>query len=272
MTSSADGRGLYMPKASHNRLIKACMQFGLINEGDRVLVGFSGGKDSAFLLYALKALQGYGGIDFGLGAATVDLGFENKLDEAAITSFCDRVGVKHGFIRTRAYDVIRQRSEQSPCAWCSYFRRATINSYARAEGYNKVAYAHHMDDAIETLLMNMLYSGRGGTFQPLTRLERSGIDVIRPLIYFSEREVSRSMKFMGFTPVPSPCPFGEETSRARVKSLIVELDRENRMVRPNLESVVKAELSVHIVSEGPASGRTKGKMTALRGTTGRQES
>jgi tRNA(Ile)-lysidine synthase TilS/MesJ len=125
-----------------------------------------------------------------------------------------------------------------------------------------------MDDAVETLLMNMLYSGRGGTFQPLTRLERSGIDVIRPLIYFGEREVSRCMKFIGFTPLPSPCPFGEETSRAKVKALIKELDRENRMVRPNLESVVKAELAGHIVSKGPQDGRQKGKMTALRGTTG----
>lgn len=272
MTPTTLERGLHMPKASHNRLIKACMQFGLIKEGDRVLVGFSGGKDSAFLLYALKALQGYGGISFGLGAVTVDLGFDDKLDEEAVSSFCGRIGVPHGFIRTKAYDVIRQRSEQSPCAWCSYFRRATINSYARAEGYNKVAYAHHMDDAVETLLMNMLYSGRGGTFQPLTKLERSGIEVIRPLIYFGEREVARSMKFIGFTPVPSPCPFGEETSRAKVKSLIRELDRDNRMVRPNLESVVKAELAGHIVSESPQSGRRKGKMTALRGTTGRQES
>ena len=272
MTSNAESRGLHLPKASHNRLIKACMQFGLIKEGDRVLVGFSGGKDSAFLLYALKALQGYGGISFGLGAVTVDLGFESKLDEGAISRFCEGIAVPNGFIRTRAYDVIRDRSEQSPCAWCSYFRRATINSYARDKGYNKVAYAHHMDDAIETLLMNMLYSGRRGTFQPLTRLERSGIDVIRPLIYFSEREVSRSVKFTGFTPIPSPCPFGEETSRARVKSLIKELDRENRMVRPNLESVIKAELAGHIVSEGPLKGGVKGKMTALKGTIGRQES
>ncbi len=272
MTSSAEGLSLHLPKASHNKLIKACMQFGLIKEGDRVLVGFSGGKDSAFLLYALKALQGYGGIEFGLGAVTVDLGFENEIDEASITSFCERIGVHHGFIRTRAYDVIKERSEESPCAWCSYFRRATVNSYARAQGYNKVAYAHHMDDAIETLLMNMLYSGRGGTFQPRTSLERSGLEVIRPLVYFSERDVSRSVRFLNFEPVPSPCPFGEETSRARVKSLIRELDRENRMVRPNLESVVKCELARHIVSSGPSEDRQKGKMTALRGTTGHQES
>ena len=257
---------LFMPKTYHNRLIKGVMQFGLIKAGDSILVGFSGGKDSAFLLYALKCLQSYGSLDFGLAAVTVDLGFEKALEEKPILDFCESLGVSHSFIRTKAYDVILERSEESPCAWCSYFRRATINSFAVKNSFNKVAYAHHMDDAIETLLMNMLYSGRGGTFLPLTKLERSGVEVIRPLIYFEERDVSRSLKFIGFDPVPSPCPFGEHTARARVKAMIKDLNRQNKMVRPNLESVVRSELSKYIVSEKPKKGQN-GHLLASGGTT-----
>ncbi|MBP7110100.1 MAG: tRNA 2-thiocytidine biosynthesis protein TtcA [Firmicutes bacterium] len=248
--TAAEG-GLYLPKGYHNKLIKAVMQFGLIEDGDNVLVGFSGGKDSAFLMYALKSLQLYSPLSFSLGSATVDLGFDDSLDEDAVTEYARRLAMPHGFIRTKAFEVIKQRSEASPCAWCSYFRRASINTYARKNGYNKVAYAHHMDDAMETLMMNMLYSGRGGTFLPRTELTRSGITVIRPLIYFSEREVTKALKFMGFTPLESPCPYSGDTSRARVKKLIKELDMENRMVRRNIEAVVKAWLEPRIVSPGP---------------------
>lgn len=248
--TAAEG-GLYLPKGYHNKLIKAVMQFGLIEDGDNVLVGFSGGKDSAFLMYALKGLQLYSPVSFSLGSATVDLGFEGNLEEDAITEHARRLGMPHEFIRTKAFEVIRQRSEASPCAWCSYFRRASINTYARKNGYNKVAYAHHMDDAMETLMMNMLYSGREGTFLPRTELTRSGVTVIRPLIYFSEREVTKALKFMGFTPLESPCPYSGDTSRARVKRLIKELDMENRMVRRNIEAVVKAWLEPQIVSPGP---------------------
>ncbi|HOG52606.1 MAG TPA: tRNA 2-thiocytidine biosynthesis TtcA family protein [Bacillota bacterium] len=248
--TAAEG-GLYLPKGYHNKLIKAVMQFGLIEDGDNVLVGFSGGKDSAFLMYALKSLQLYSPLSFSLGSATVDLGFDESLDEDAVTEYARRLAMPHGFIRTKAFEVIKQRSEASPCAWCSYFRRASINTYARKNGYNKVAYAHHMDDAMETLMMNMLYSGRGGTFLPRTELTRSGITVIRPLIYFSEREVTKALKFMGFTPLESPCPYSGDTSRARVKKLIKELDMENRMVRRNIEAVVKAWLEPRIVSPGP---------------------
>jgi tRNA 2-thiocytidine biosynthesis protein TtcA len=242
------GKGLYMPKSYHNRLMKSIMQFGLIKDEDRIMVGFSGGKDSAFLLYALKAFQSYSDIRFEIGAVTVDLGFEKPLDEGTIVDYCIRLGIEHSFIRTRVYKVITERSEESPCAWCSYFRRAAINSLSKVKGYNKVAYAHHMDDAIETLLMNMLYSGRGGSFLPATKLERSGIEVIRPLIYFGEKDVARSREFTGFEPVPSTCPYDKDTARARIKRLIADLESENRMVRPNLESVIKTELASSIVS------------------------
>ncbi len=247
--------GMHMPKAYHNKLIKAVLQFGLIEDSDKVLVGFSGGKDSAFLMYALKCLKEHFTLDFELGSVTVDIGFEAPLDEAGIAAFARKVGVPHGFVRTRAYETIKARSEESPCAWCSYFRRACVNSFAKENGYNKVAYAHHMDDAIETLLMNMLYSGRAGTFLPRTELSRSGVSVIRPLIYFSEKEVRRSLKFMGFTPIPNPCPYERDTCRAKVKELVRSLDMENRMVRRNLEAVVKAGLVGQIVSEGPDKAR-----------------
>lgn len=245
----------YMPKGHHNKLIKAIMQYGLISDGDRVLVGFSGGKDSAFLLHALKSYQSYSPARFELGAVAVDLGFDRAMDEANMKSFTDKLGIPLEFVRTKAYKVIRDRSEESPCAWCSYFRRACVNSYAKDHGYNKVAYAHHMDDAIETLLMNMLYSGRGGTFLPKTELSRVGVYVIRPLLYFSEREIVRSLKFLDFTPVDSPCPYSCDTARARIKGLIQSLDVENRMVRRNLESVVRIELLRNVVSEGPEKSR-----------------
>lgn len=255
MENICEARRTYMPKGHHNKLIKAVMQYGLISDGDKVLIGFSGGKDSAFLMHALKAYQSYSPARFDMGAVTVDLGFERAMDEANMKSFADKLGIHLEFVRTKAYKVIRDRSEESPCAWCSYFRRACVNSYAKDRGYNKVAYAHHMDDAIETLLMNMLYSGRGGTFLPKTELSRAGISVIRPLLYFSEREIARSLKFLDFIPGDNPCPFSCYTARARIKELIKSLDTENRMVRRNLESVVRIELLRNVVSEGPQKSR-----------------
>ncbi|MCR4426554.1 MAG: tRNA 2-thiocytidine biosynthesis TtcA family protein [Firmicutes bacterium] len=232
--------GNYLPKPYHTKLWRAIMEFGLIDPDDRVLVGLSGGKDSAFMLYALNVLRGYSEVPFDLQAVTVDLGFTEPLDSASMGEYCGQLGVPYHVIKTQIADIIDERSpKESPCAVCSFFRRAAMNRFAAREGFTKVALAHHLDDACETFLMNLLYSGRILALPWKTHLSRTGVTVIRPLLYFSEREVIRGTRLTGFEPVSNPCPHSGHSVRARVRHLLRELSRENKMVRANIISAMR---------------------------------
>lgn len=218
------------------RLYRALIEFQMISEGDGILVGFSGGKDSAFLLYALAAIQQYSPVSFRLAAATVDLGFPSgdSISED-MKAFVARLGIPYFVTKTNIAKVAFSREQtKSPCAICSHLRRGSLNSLAVENGYNKVALAHHRDDAVETFLMSILYSGQVHVFRPVTHLDRTGITVIRPLIYFRESEIRGAVKRMGYNPPSTPCPQQDETQRLSVKNLIRSLSRENPMVYTNL--------------------------------------
>ena len=223
------------------RLWRAVIEFELLTEGDRVLIGFSGGKDSSFLLYALRVLQENAPFSFEMGAVHVDLGFEVPSDASLLEEYCQSLKVPFYLKKTRIAKIAFSKEEKNPCSSCSYFRRAVVNRTATAEGYNKVALAHHHDDAVETFLMSQLYSGKLQTFLPIADLDKSGLNVIRPLVYLREAEIERFMKGLSYIPMASRCPLQGKTSRWRVKSLIHDLTQENPFVYTNLAAAMRGD-------------------------------
>jgi len=222
------------------KLLRAIREFDLIRPGDRVLVGFSGGKDSAFLLYALAVFQKSNLIPFTLGALTIDLGFETALNPKPLEAYCERLGVSFRLVKTEiARYAFGESNPEGPCATCSFLRRGTMNRIAGEDGYNIIALAHHHDDAVETFLMSVIYSGQIKTFLPRTELDRSGLTVIRPLAYFRESELREAIEVTNFQPVASPCPADGLTKRAETKELIRKLCRHDNRVFNNLAAVIR---------------------------------
>ena len=221
------------------KILRAIREFELIEPGDRVLVGFSGGKDSAFLLYALAILKKHQVIPFELGALTIDLGFEQPFDRKRLQTYCDWLEIPFELHQTEiARYALDEARRESPCATCAFLRRGTMNRIAREKGYNKVALAHHYDDAVETFLMSIIYSGQIKTFLPRTELERSGVVAIRPLVYLRETEIQEAKNFINFEPQPSPCPLDKKTKRAETKELIRKLCQHDPRIFNNLASAM----------------------------------
>lgn len=231
---------LSLPGTYTRKLLKAIREFDLIRPGDRVLVGFSGGKDSSFLLYALAVFQKSNLIPFQLGALTIDLGFDMPFDPEPLEEYCTRLGVPFRLVKTEiARYAFGENNPEGPCATCSFLRRGTMNRIAREDGYNVVALAHHHDDAVETFLMSVIFSGQMKTFLPRTELDRTGLTVIRPLVYFRETELREAIRLTHFQPVPSPCPADGLTKRAETKELIRKLCCHDQRVFNNLAAVIR---------------------------------
>ncbi|MDN5293294.1 MAG: tRNA 2-thiocytidine biosynthesis protein TtcA [Eubacteriales bacterium] len=213
-----------LPAKLSRKIWRAIIEFDLLQPGDRILVGLSGGKDSSFLLYALRVVRDHAPFPLEVGALTVDLGFSPDFDPAPLEDYCRRLGVPFYFRRAVLPGVEEAvKGNKAPCAACAYFRRGIMNNFAREAGYNKVALAHHYDDAVETFLMSQIYSGQLKTLPPKSYLKRTGVTVIRPLIYLREKDIREGKKLTGFTPIPSPCPFDGRTKRQVVKELIASL-------------------------------------------------
>ena len=202
---------------------RADEKYGMIEDGDRIAVGISGGKDSLMLLFALSIYKKFSKKNFQIVAITVDLGFR-PYDVSPIKEFCDKLGVEYKVIPSEIGDVVfNVRKEKNPCALCANMRRGALNNGAKESSCNKVALAHHRDDAIETLLMSMFLESRMNTFAPVTYLSRVDLKVIRPFIYVPEEILSSCAKDNELPIVNAPCPIDGKTSRQDVKDLIKEL-------------------------------------------------
>ncbi len=232
---------LVLPRNYARKVWRAVVEFELLEDGDRVLVGFSGGKDSSFLLYAMRVLQKVAPFRFELGAIHVDLGFEKPSDVPLLEDYCRQLNVPLIVRKSQIADIALRRSRNNPCSSCAYFRRAVVNETAAFHGYNKVAYAHHHDDAVETFLMSQLYSGKIQTFLPKSYLDKTDITVIRPLVYLREAEIKEFIETLSYVPMPSPCPVQGKTYRHKVKDLIGSLTRENPFVYTNLAAAMRAD-------------------------------
>ena len=218
---------------------RAADDYHMIQEGDRIAVGISGGKDSLTLLYALHGLQRFYPQHFELHAVTVDLGFQN-LDLSRIESICrDELQIPYIIVKTDIADVIfEQRKEANPCSLCAKMRKGALNDAIKKEGCNKVAYAHHKDDVVETMLMSLIFEGRFHTFSPVTYLDRTGITVIRPLLYMNEADVIGFVNKNQVPVVKSPCPADGHTKREYVKQLLRQLNLENPGVKERMFTAI----------------------------------
>ncbi len=202
---------------------RADEKFGLIQNGDKIAVGVSGGKDSLLLLFALSIYKKFSKKEFSMEAVTVSLGLE-PFDTSAVKKFSESLGVPYTRVESDIGDVVFNiRKEKNPCALCANMRRGAVNSTAKELGCNKVALAHHRDDAIETLLMSLFFEGRMNTFSPRTYLSRQDLTVIRPFVFVPEEIIVSCAQSLDLPIVTSPCPANGKTARQDIKELLQEL-------------------------------------------------
>ncbi|MBU3810915.1 MAG: adenine nucleotide alpha hydrolase family protein [Candidatus Niameybacter stercoravium] len=205
---------------------RAIQDYNMIEEGDRIAVGISAGKDSLALLLALRHLQYFYPKKFELEAITVSLGFDN-FDLSGVIAFCEELGVRYTVYETEIGKIVfDERKESNPCSLCSKMRKGALNDKAKELGCNKIALGHNQDDINETLLMSLFYEGRIHTMSPVTYLERAELTIIRPLIYAPEKDIKYFAKKEGLPVVKSPCPADGVTRRETTKQLIYKLEKE----------------------------------------------
>ncbi len=213
---------------------KAIDDYHMIEENDKIAIGISGGKDSLTLLYALHGLQRFYPKHFDIHAVTVDLGFQN-LNLEEIKTLCSSLGVEYHIIETDIAKIIfEDRKETNPCSLCAKMRKGALNDAIKAIGCNKVAYAHHKDDVVETMLMSLIFEGRFHTFSPVTYLDRTELTVIRPLLYMNEADVIGFINKYQIPVVKSPCPADGNTKREYIKELLKHLNQENPGVKERM--------------------------------------
>ena len=205
--------------------VRRCVDdYRMIEAGEEISVGVSGGKDSLLALAALARLREFYPVPFTLSALTLDMGMPG-MDFAPVGAFCERLGVPWKRVEAPIYEIVFSvRQESNPCSLCAKMRRGALNTALREAGVRKIALGHHRDDATETLLMNLLFEGRIGCFQPVTYLDRTGITQIRPLLYLEEREIREAAERLQLPVVPNTCPADGGTRREEVKRLIAALE------------------------------------------------
>lgn len=206
---------------------QAADAYHMISPGDHIILGLSGGKDSLTLLHALASLRRFYPNPFELSAVTVDLGMGN-LDLEPCKALCRQLAVPYHIVSTDIGSILFEaRRETNPCSLCAKLRKGALNQEALAMGGNKIAYAHHRDDVIETMLLSLLYEGRFYAFSPCTYLDKTGLTVIRPLIFATEAEIIGFANKYGLSACKNPCPMDGHTKREYAKQLAGKLELEN---------------------------------------------
>ncbi len=219
-----------------SRVRLAVEKYDMIEEGDRIAVGVSGGKDSLTLLCALAELSKFLPRSFEIVAVMVDMGFDlcethpaERAEHEEIKKLCDSLGVEFFVKRTELAKIIFDtRKESNPCSLCSRMRRGILHDAAKEAGCNKVALGHHFDDVVETFMLNLFFEGRVGSFSPVTVLSRKEMVVIRPLVMTEERMIKAFAKKEGLPVEESPCPEDEQTEREYIKEYLHAFDRRHR--------------------------------------------
>jgi len=219
-------------------LRKTAADYGMINEGDRIAVGVSG-KDSIALLYALHLYQKFSPVRFDLEGITLDLGFTG-LDLEPVKNFCQKHGITYSVKKTDiAKIVFDTRQEKNPCSLCAKMRRGALHNYMKERGQNVLALGHHADDAIETFLLNLLYTGRIASFAPRTYLTRKEIWVIRPLVFAWEKDLRQIAQKLDLPALGNPCPEDKKTNRENMKQLLHRLCLENPDAKVNILTALR---------------------------------
>lgn len=220
-------------------LRKAVEDYNMIEDGDVVGVGVSGGKDSVALLYALHFFQRFAPVKYELKAISLTMGFDD-FDLTPIKNLCEKIGVEYIIQETEIGRVVfEERKEKNPCSLCSRFKRAALHTLCQEHSVNKLALGHHLDDAIETMFLSMFYEGRVNTFSPVTYLSRRDLTVIRPLIYAEERELNGVVNRHNLPVVKSACPADDNTQRKYMKDKLLEFYKDIPHARRRLKTAMQ---------------------------------
>lgn len=218
---------------------KAINDYDMIQDGDKIAVALSGGKDSTAMLMGFKNLQIFFPKKFDIIAVSVDPGFE-FFDRTILQRTCDKLGVElfieESHVKEIVFDI---RKEKNPCSLCANIRRGILNSVVNREKCNKIALGHNEDDVLETFLLNLFYAGNISTFAPVSYMDRSKITLIRPLIYAPEKDIKKFIKKNNIEIMPKNCPMDGVSKREDIKKLIHNLNLDIPMLKANLYGAIK---------------------------------
>lgn len=234
-------------------LVRRCVEdYHMIEDGDKIAVGVSGGKDSLVLLVLLDALRKYNSNSFSLEAITIDMGL--NMDYSHIEELCRNLDIPYTIVKTEIAPIIFDyRHEKNPCSMCSKMRRGALNQAILEKGFNKLALGHHYDDAVETFMMSLIYEGRISCFQPVTNLDRTGIIQIRPMLYIHEKTVDHFAKMQNLPVLQNRCPVDKHTKREEIKDLIFDLVK----TYPDLKERIFGAMQRYPLPEWEPHGRYK---------------
>ena len=234
-------------------LVRRCVEdYQMIQPGDRIGVGVSGGKDSLALLVFLAQLRNYNPNAFYLEAITIDMGL--GMDYSAIEQLCKELDVPFTLVKTEIGPVIFDyRKEKNPCSMCAKMRRGALNQTLLERGLNKLALGHHYDDAVETFMMSLIYEGRISCFQPVTDLDRTGIIQIRPMLYIHEKTIDTFAAKQNLPVLKNRCPVDKQTKREEIKQLIYDLSAQY----PELKERIFGAMQRYPLPEWEPKGRYK---------------
>lgn len=215
-------------------LRRAIEDYEMIEAGDKIAVGLSGGKDSLVLLYAMSELRRFYPLPFELCAITLDLGYA-EFDTTPLKEFCEKINVPFILVKTQIAEIVFDvRKEENPCSLCANMRRGALNNAAKDAGCNKVLLGHHFDDVIETFMLSLVYEGRLSCFSPVTYLDRADLTIMRPLVYTPEYEIRSVAKKYNLPICKNPCKADGNTKREDIKRLIESLRAENKDIKEKI--------------------------------------
>ncbi|MEG0979392.1 MAG: tRNA 2-thiocytidine biosynthesis TtcA family protein [Oscillospiraceae bacterium] len=214
----------------------AIEKYNMIDDGDKIAVGVSGGKDSIALLIGLAELRRFYPKKFELVAITLDPCFDGiESDFSQISEMCRRLDIPYIIKRTELAKIIFEtRKEKSPCSLCARMRRGSLHDIAKENGCNKIALGHHLDDAAQTFMMNLLNLGQIGCFSPVSYLSRKDLYMIRPLVFATEKDVVKAVKRCNLPVIASRCPVDKNTERENIKRLLSNLEKDYPALRKKI--------------------------------------
>lgn len=227
---------------------KADRDYQMIEENDKIAVGISGGKDSIVLLYGLYLYQKFSQKKFDILAIHLKLGFEG-MDMKPVVAWCDDLGIPLIQVETDVFKILKiQASAEGrlPCSLCSKFKKGHVIDEAIKHGCNKIAFAHHGDDAVETLFLNMIYGGRIATFRPKMYLTRKKVTFIRPLLYVFENDIRCAVDNDRLPVVPSTCPMDKHTQREEIKNMLDQMYKQYPTARDNFMTMLSNQKQVDL--------------------------
>ena len=224
------------------RMRRAITDYNMIQDGDKIAIGLSGGKDSLTLLVVMARLKTFLPVNFDLMAVTLDMGFEG-FDNSGLKDICKQNGIpliiRESHIGSVVFDI---RNEKNPCSLCANLRRGALNNAAVEYGFNKVALGHHLDDTIETFFLSLLYEGRIHTFSPVTYLDRKKVFAIRPMVYVPEADIRDFVKAKNLPVAYNPCPANCHTKRQHIKDVLRDISQYNPLIKSSVFGAIRRSL------------------------------